>query len=296
MEQQFLTELRSLQNLFETFKSETEKMLSDKDTELQQLRTDLDNLRTEGSKSFYLKDGLEYQVGGVTYTSGIITAASGKVASVLGGITVGETAKPSDALSTLNTEFIIDHQPQTLGSTNQTFIYARRPPYYGGTGISVTSGASTTTDSTKSWTTDELAGAFISVFDSSGSLLFTEQIASNTATQITIDSTWGSSSSGCSYVVFMPVYLGSADTPFRRLYVIGQDVSSGGTGAQRQAIRIGTGPTSGSKVIAIFYGTGSPESVVTANIGSLYLRTDGSTSTTLYVKTSGSSNTGWTAK
>lgn len=47
----------------------------------------------------------------------------------------------------------------------------------------------------------------------------------------------------------------------------------------------------------IISGTGSPEGVVTANIGSLYLRTDGSTSTTLYIKTAnnGSAN-GWTAK
>lgn len=43
-------------------------------------------------------------------------------------------------------------------------------------------------------------------------------------------------------------------------------------------------------------GSGSPESVVAAPIGSRYWRTDGSTSTTLYVKTSGSGNTGWTAK
>ena len=43
-------------------------------------------------------------------------------------------------------------------------------------------------------------------------------------------------------------------------------------------------------------GAGSPEGVVTAPIGSRYWRTDGSTSTTLYVKTSGTGNTGWTAK
>jgi hypothetical protein len=40
----------------------------------------------------------------------------------------------------------------------------------------------------------------------------------------------------------------------------------------------------------------TPEGAVTAPVGSLFLRTDGSTSTTLYVKTSGSGNTGWTAK
>lgn len=43
-------------------------------------------------------------------------------------------------------------------------------------------------------------------------------------------------------------------------------------------------------------GTGSPETVVTAGVGSLYLRTDGGASTTLYVKESGAGNTGWIAK
>jgi len=43
-------------------------------------------------------------------------------------------------------------------------------------------------------------------------------------------------------------------------------------------------------------GTGSPEGVVTAPIGSLYSRTDGGAATTLYVKESGAGNTGWVAK
>lgn len=43
-------------------------------------------------------------------------------------------------------------------------------------------------------------------------------------------------------------------------------------------------------------GSGSPESAVTAPVGSIYTRTDGGASTTLYVKESGSGNTGWVAK
>jgi hypothetical protein len=43
-------------------------------------------------------------------------------------------------------------------------------------------------------------------------------------------------------------------------------------------------------------GTGSPESVLTATVGHIYLRSDGGASTTLYVKESGSGNTGWVAK
>jgi len=48
--------------------------------------------------------------------------------------------------------------------------------------------------------------------------------------------------------------------------------------------------------ISMYAGTGSPEGSVIAGIGSLYVNSSGGTSTTLYVKTSGSGNTGWTAK
>lgn len=44
------------------------------------------------------------------------------------------------------------------------------------------------------------------------------------------------------------------------------------------------------------WGTGSPEGVVKASVGVLYLREDGGAGTTLYVKESGTGNTGWVAK
>lgn len=43
-------------------------------------------------------------------------------------------------------------------------------------------------------------------------------------------------------------------------------------------------------------GSGSPESAVTGNVCDLYLRTDGGAATTLYVKESGTGNTGWVGK
>jgi len=42
-------------------------------------------------------------------------------------------------------------------------------------------------------------------------------------------------------------------------------------------------------------GTGSPEGSVVGKVGDVYQRKDGSTNTTLYIKESGSGNTGWTA-
>ena len=46
----------------------------------------------------------------------------------------------------------------------------------------------------------------------------------------------------------------------------------------------------------ILQGKGTPEGVVAAKIGSLYRNIDGGALTTLWVKTSGTGKTGWTAK
>lgn len=43
-------------------------------------------------------------------------------------------------------------------------------------------------------------------------------------------------------------------------------------------------------------GVDSPEGAVSAPVGSLYLRSDGGPGSTMYVKESGSGNTGWVAK
>lgn len=43
------------------------------------------------------------------------------------------------------------------------------------------------------------------------------------------------------------------------------------------------------------YGTGTPEGAVTAPVGSIFLRSDGGTATSVYIKESGAGNTGWVA-
>jgi hypothetical protein len=61
-------------------------------------------------------------------------------------------------------------------------------------------------------------------------------------------------------------------------------------GAYSEKVYIGAGAT------FITSGAGTPEGAVTAPIGSLFTRSDGGASTTLYVKESGTGNTGWIAK
>jgi hypothetical protein len=55
-------------------------------------------------------------------------------------------------------------------------------------------------------------------------------------------------------------------------------------------------PTVTSAAPSIIAGAGSPEGAVTARIGSIYQRSDGGVGTSLYVKESGTGNTGWAAK
>lgn len=53
-------------------------------------------------------------------------------------------------------------------------------------------------------------------------------------------------------------------------------------------------PALGSGV-KMLTGTGSPETVITAPVGSIWLRTNGGAGTTMYIKESGAGNTGWRA-
>jgi len=45
-----------------------------------------------------------------------------------------------------------------------------------------------------------------------------------------------------------------------------------------------------------FSGNGTPEGVIAAPVGSVYRRMDGGAGTSLYVKESGTGNTGWVGK
>jgi len=87
----------------------------------------------------------------------------------------------------------------------------------------------------------------------------------------------------------------------RRLVLYNGD----GTSTTRMILNAGTGDitTVGGKLIFgaaadqhVIAGTGSPEGVVTANPGSMYLNRSGGAGTTLYVKETLTGNTGWVAK
>lgn len=292
-------ELITLQNTVDSLQSTVDSLigrLNDKDQEIEELQRimiDHGHQGDDGSaridKNIHLLPQKFLTAGKAQFTD--VTTGEGSSVEVNKLIMAVGPEPPTFLPTSLNTELNLEHQPNGINS----FYYGFRPPLYTNTG-SVTSAGTTLTDAKWNWDTNELAGAYINIANSAGTHQFTRQIASNTSTVITIDGTWPSTVTGGVYVVFMPIFFGSAQFPWRQLYSLGDDVSSGGTGAQRRALRMGFGTTAGADVISLYFGTGSPESVITANIGSIYLRTDGGASTTFYVKESGTGNTGWIPK
>jgi hypothetical protein len=132
----------------------------------------------------------------------------------------------------------LQHYPNN--ASNQSFITAFTYPLVTPTSetISVTAGQNKVTINGLNFTTNELAGALIDISNSSGALVETQTIASNTATEITISGTWGASTSGGSFYIYQPVFLGSANTIWQRFYT--QEGEAGG-------IRFGVGPTAGGQ-------------------------------------------------
>lgn len=89
-------------------------------------------------------------------------------------------------------------------------------------------------------------------------------------------------------------YFGEATGTNGRWYLAAESFPRMQLDLYTKFLNFGTGtaaPTSG-----IHWGTGTPEGAVTATVGSIFLRLDGGTSTALYVKETGTGNTGWVAK
>lgn len=121
---------------------------------------------------------------------------------------------------------------------------------------------------------DSSAGTTMGIANAAGSYIYTATMGVNYPNKLTI-ATLGRPA---------PIYFGTNDTLALTL--------DGATQAATFASAVSVSGTAATWTS----GTGSPESVKTAPVGSLYTRTDGGASTTLYVKESGAGNTGWIAK
>lgn len=148
--------------------------------------------------------------------------------TIEGAIVVGDDKIIADGSK--NSQINIQH----LKGSNDTFVFGLRSPIYQSDTGSVSIGGTTMSQTSFGWQTNELAGAYVLVIDGGGDYDVWE-IASNTSTTITITGgTWSFSQSGAKFLVFVPVYFGAAQYPWRRLYTL--DGVGGG-------IRFGLGQT-----------------------------------------------------
>ena len=130
------------------------------------------------------------------------------------------------------------------------------------TSLSISSAGSTVTIDGYNFVADELEGALINIYNSSGDIIAVKTISSNTSTVVTIDGTWGATASGCKFDIYKPMYSGSSQYIWQRYYT--QEGTDGG-------IRFGVGPTnSGSKQNGLLYMDAA---------GDLYWRNKAGTST-----------------
>lgn len=166
-----------------------------------------------------------------------------------------------------NMQIQLEHYPQD--PNNFSFFDAFRPPLYTNTAnttITVTAGGSTVTITGYTFPVNSLFNAttpvLIDIFDSSGNLVETQSIASNTATVITINGTWLNTTIGGTFLVFVPVFLGRTQNPWQRAYVM--DSTAGG-------VRFGGGPTNAGQNGLLYMDSA----------GDLYWRNKSGTSTKL---------------
>ncbi len=157
----------------------------------------------------------------------------------ISGTTIGPNITPGASQKSPNMQMLMTHIPTQ--ASKFSFLTAECAPLvlsYANTSISTTATGNTVTISGYNFITNELTGAYINIFNSSGTLIETQKIASNTATVVTISGTWRSSTTG-TFKIYNPVFLGRTETIFHRVYVE-EGTTAGG-------VRFGVGPTNGGQ-------------------------------------------------
>lgn len=135
-----------------------------------------------------------------------------------------------------------------------------------------------------------------------GILKYTSNVSQSLGTVLEIENTATGTSTGA-YVKFLGANQASADTApsigtfYDTLVIQSNNKISATFGSvsldYNSLTMYDNNNVDGGKIAT---GAGSPEGVVSAKKGSLYMRIDGGAGTSLYVKESGSSSTGWVAK
>lgn len=236
--------LEELKDEFDTYKTKAEtdkKVVTDKLDSLDKVLKIHGHQGDDGSKrlerEINLLPGNGFVVADVAELSGFSeTLPNGGDRTVV-GIATGRDTTPQDGLN--NSQIYMEHQYSTDSTTKQTFFQGIRAPIYNGKTAAVTSGGTTLTQNDYGWVPNSMAGAYVVVNNAAGTSFAGYLIASNTSNTLTITGgTFAFSGAGLPYTISVPIYLGSASYPWRRIYT--GDLTSGG-------IRFGFGATGGGQ-------------------------------------------------
>lgn len=309
--------VQELQDDLNTYKQQKDKEVKDLTTKVLALEKILKTHGHEGEsndgtkrleREIDLLPGNSVGVADVSAMTGFDDRAGNRTVIVLG---TGRDTNAADGLN--NSQIYMEHQYNTDGSTNQTFFQGIRAPIYIGLTGSMVSGTAVFNQADYQWDVNSLAGAYLTVNSADGSTFAGYQITSNTASYLTITGgTFSFSGNKLAYNISIPIYLGSASFPWRRVYT--GDGTAGGirfgfgatnagqngllyadsAGALQYRNYAGTTTALAAAALVqanIYAGSGAPS--LSAPKGSLYVNTTATTTTTrLYINTNGT--TGWT--
>lgn len=240
--------LQKIQEL-ESKNQELTKKLEELSNTFKEIKTTLElhtHTGRDGSTKFFnsdieLKSGTGISVGKYGFIDADVINDKGR--TLLGATVLGDLVGASGVVEDIqnSSQIAIEHRVFSNGVTNDSYFYGIRSPIYSSTnGGGITSGGTTFAQSKYSWTTNELDGAFIAVFDTANTGQFDWfEIASNTTTTLTITGgTWTFTDTNAQWFIIVPVYLGWSTFPWRRAYVL--DGTGGG-------VRFGGGDTAGGQ-------------------------------------------------
>ena len=174
-----------------------------------------------------------------------------------------------------------------------TFFTARRTPIVFGTGVISGNTLTDVNANFKPGKSPSLGGTGIqgntavhricNAKNENLNIVESNQIMEVTKTQLICENDW-TTQGKVNYEIHTPVIFGSANAPY----------SVGYFGA---GLVFGYGVRANNNISSLTFGEGTPEGKILANVGSIYLRQDGGTGTTFYVKETGKNTTsGWVAK
>jgi len=233
MEQELLQRIEDLESRIIELEEQTdsEERLNEIEDELYSHSHELGVGETQSFDSHLkLGEGKFVNIGN-TYRTGITIPISQKynmdnmllgAGPIVGNSFVGGGVSGSSG----NTQLVIQHQPSDY--TDWSFFYANRPPIYTFTVYGI-SGDTITTDEVR-FAENELVGLSVQISSSSG--VEYAKVLRNTTNVITLDRSF--TRGEANIFVSGSVFLGSADFPWKRLYVA-QDTSGG--------VRFGFGAT-----------------------------------------------------